>query len=116
MPGPMQRVKELLYFDPYTVFGPELFEQLCSKENSLKVVSTEFIAELANWASESDGKVLRKIFPFNVKIVDKDSSTICKQTLEAWKGSNGSKATYQKLHHKLEKYSIFRGRDPIVSY
>ena len=118
-PDPMETTRELLYFEPYIVFSRQAVEQLFSKENSQKVVSTEFIAQLALWASHyDDNNALQKIIrPYPHEIVDEDSFTVCKQTLESWKHRSGSKyATYQKLCHELGNYSIFKGRDPLVSY
>ena len=118
-PDPMETTRELLYFEPYIVFSQQAVEQLFSKENSQKVVSTEFIAQLALWASHyDDNNALQKIIrPYPHEIVDEDSFTVCKQTLESWKHRSGSKyATYQKLCHELGNYSIFKGRDPFVSY
>jgi len=118
-PDPMKKARELLYFEPYTVFSQQAVEQLLSKENSLKVVSNEFIAQLALWASDYDANNgLQKIFrPYRHEIVDDNSSSVCKDALESWKNRSGcKKATYLELNHELEKYSIFKGRNPFVSY
>ena len=114
-PDLVERVQELLLFEPYTVFSQQAVELLHSEENSQ--VSTEFITQLAQWASDDVNNALKQIFkPYSHEIVDGNSFTVCKQVFESWKNRNGSKATYLELNHELEKYSIFQGRDPIVSY
>ena len=120
-----KRISELLYFEPYAVFTPELIKQLFAQESAQKLVSSSFITELA-----------RHMYPFNdslEQVLTPDPSILsrkykdhldslgersrqqlrCKHILEAWLEQLGPAATYRKLRRELNKYSIFCGRNPL---
>ena len=121
-----EQISELLYFEPYAVLTPDLITQLFANENGKKLVSSSFIARLAN-----------RMYPFNDSlrgVCDLDPSALsarskqdhldsldklsrqqlrCKHILEAWMEQQESPATYGQLRRELNKYSIFCGRNPL---
>ena len=121
-----EQISEVLYFEPYAVLTPDLITQLFANENGKKLVSSSFIARLAN-----------RMYPFNDSlrgVCDLDPSALsarskqdhldsldklsrqqlrCKHILEAWMEQQESPATYEQLRRELNKYSIFCGRNPL---
>ena len=122
-----KRVSELLYFEPYAVFTPDLIIHLFAKKNAKQQVSSSFIIRLANCMYPFND-CLRGVFDLdpsvlcgrskedNLDSLDRISrqQLKCKHILETWVDQLGPTATYKKLRQVLNEYSIFCGRHPLI--
>ena len=119
-----KRVSELLYFEPYAVLTPDLIIQLFAKDNAKKQVSTSFITKLASRMYPFNDS-LEEVLKPNLSILSEKckedhlesensrQQLRCKHILEVWMQRPGFAATYRKLRHEFNKYSIFCGRNPL---
>ena len=119
------RISELLYFEPYAVLTPHLITQLFAKENVKKLVSSNFIKELASHMypfSDSieqvlnpDPSILSEKYKNQVQSLGEKSrqQLKCRHILETWAEQLGPAATYKKLRQELNECSIFCGRNPL---
>ena len=124
-----KKISELLYFEPYSLLTSELIAQLFSEENADHIVSDTFISQLAGCLYPCNNTLVQVLLSQPVllreKLVDEmdpnvldcpaDSSQLlrCVHILKAWVEQLGPDATYQKLRHELNKFSIFCGRNPL---
>ena len=119
----------LLYFEPYaalskdiefiskSLFIESLEEEAMSDRPVFEKVTEEFLARVAKCACTSH-KDFAVVFKLNevVKVTETDSDfRKCLQILRSWKDSMASKATYENFRQTLDSYSIFCGRNPLVS-
>ena len=119
------KISELLYFEPYAVLTPDLITQLFAKENVEKLVSSNFIKELACHMYPFSDTLEQVLNPdpsvFSEKCKDQVQSLgeksrrqlKCKHILETWAEQLGLAATYKKLRQELNEHSIFCGRNPL---
>ena len=98
-------IDQLLYFEPYACFSAEILRELVNKSenNSDKHVPEAFL----NTAS--------KTFHAKMDQCKRDLPEYqCKLVFQMWKESTQS-PTYGALRSALDKYSVFCGRNPLVS-
>ena len=98
-------IDQLLYFEPYTCFSADVLRELVDKsENN----SDEHVPEaFLNAAS--------KTFHAKMDQYKRDHPEYqCKLVFQVWKESTQS-PTYGALRSALDKYSVFCGRNPLVS-
>ena len=98
-------IDQLLYFEPYTCFSADVLRELVDKsENN----SDEHVPEaFLNAAS--------KTFHAKMDQCKRDQPEYqCKLVFQVWKESTQS-PTYGALRSALDKYSVFCGRNPLVS-
>ena len=118
-------IDQLLYFEPYTCFSAnELRELFAEFENSSdKLVSEAFLSKVSKTshmkvnqlkqALSSDRKfraALARAPPFQRDHPEYQ----CKLVFQVWK-ENTQSPTYGALRSVLDKYSVFCGRNPLVS-
>ena len=120
-----KRISELLYFEPYALLAPDLIDKLFSKENEKQSLSYVSITELAKWmypfcdvllqVLESSSRVLNKKCENICGCLDEVSKQqlVCEHIIETWAEQQRSAATYRMLRQQLDRYSIFRGRNPL---
>ena len=118
--GKMVRIDDLLYFEPYAYVSAEW---LFSESNLNKVVSEEFL----DGVSTSGIKVhqLKQVLAIDsakfqaalarAPSIQRDQPEYqCKLVFQVWK-ENTPSPTYKALRSALDKYSVFCGRNPLVS-
>ena len=119
-------VEKLLYFEPYSCVSDELIHShLYQDDEELNTtVSDSFLLDFATTANLKSSK-LKEILPLNeselagaVAQCDEqykaDRRHQCFLLLRTWRDSNEN-ATYSGLRKLLDSFSIFCGRNPLVS-
>ena len=122
----MLGISELLYFEPYTCFNPTLLAELFKDENSGNEVPDIFHLD-AGMAAHSKMHILKNILEHNprelqaaiaIAIVSQtyqnDPMHNCYLLFRTWALSAPS-PTYQALRSALDRFSVFCGRNPLVS-
>ena len=110
----------LLSFEPYADLGePILRELLYSPCNT--ILSEELISKIALCISRKSQAVLNVLETIFLPLVEQASLDPAgtplyrvRQVLMVWRGS--CEGTYQCLREKLDQFSVFAGRKPLVSY
>ena len=98
-------IDQLLYFEPYTCFSAERLRELVDKSenNSDEHVSEAFL------------NAANKTFHAKMDQCKRDQPEYqCKLVFQVWK-ENTQSPTYGALRSVLDKYSVFCGRNPLVS-
>ena len=109
----------LLYFEPYADLGePMLRELFCPHRNTS--ISEEGISKLALRISRKSQFIQNTfeaiLVPFEEQVSLEPASTPLyrvRQVLMIWRDS--CEGTYQCLREKLDQFSVFAGRNPLVS-
>ena len=122
----MLGIRELLYFEPYTCFNSTLLAELFKAENSDKEVPDIFHLD-AGKAAHSKVHILVKILEHNPRelqaaiAIAAESKTYkddpmhnCFLLFRTWALCSPSR-TYQALRAALDRFSVFCGRNPLVS-
>ena len=124
-----KQISQLLYFEPYSVLTSELITKLFSEENADHIVLDTMISQLAGCLYPCNNILVQVLLSQPVllreKLIDEmdpdaldyftESSQLlrCGHILKAWVEQLGPDATYGKLRHELNKFSIFCGRNPL---
>ena len=115
------RIDGLLFFEPYACISPE---KLFSEENSNQVISETFLEEVSA-TSYTKVDQLKHVLSINCAKLraalgrappfQRDQPEYqCKLVFQVWKESTQN-PTYGSLRSALDKYSVFCGRNPMVS-
>ena len=109
-------LKKLLLVEPYTNLGVNILQQLFDRKT--EVVSDSFlytIAELIPYERDSLIKMLKvsRIQLDHLMMQNGSSSIDLMCVLQCWRGDSG---TYQSLRETLDQFSVFAGRNPLVSH
>lgn len=111
-------LEKSLYFEPYQGLGIELLKRLFNPPNPMEVIPVETLYDIAT-ALQNEWKSLAYVLGMSQRMIAEieRESTLqterCKSVLFKWSKSNG---TYAALRNILAKYSIFGGRNPLVSH
>ena len=122
----MLGISELLYFEPYACFNPTLLAEMFKDENSSKEVPDVFHLD-AGKAAHSKIHILMKTLKHNPselqaaiaiatasQTYQNDPMHNCYLLFRTWALSSPSR-TYQALRSALDQFSVFCGRNPLVS-
>ena len=127
--GPDQRrvkVEQLLHFEPYTCFTDEIIKTLAEESNIDKEVSDVLLRDCARIAHPNLAKLKEILllpehdceYVTAVKEVpdqySDDPTHKCFHVFKTWT-KFAEDQTYKGLKEALDKYSIFCGRNPLVS-
>ena len=126
--SPGKQVSEILYFEPYTLLTSDLITELFSEENADRIVSDAFLSKLANRLCLYNNSLV-KILNLQPRLVGatlrRDTYALgrldgtsklrlqCTHIFETWIEASESPATYRKLRSRLDKHSVFCGRNPL---
>ena len=126
------KLVKALHFEPYLGLDRKVLDHLFCKYCAKGEVSGSFLHDLAgNFCPDLEERVpiatLLKVFNVPSSYIqniyeqfpdEKDNHVMrCFRLLIAWKDNfDTGGGTYQSLRTTLDKYSIFSGRDPLVSY
>ena len=116
-------IDQLLYFEPYTCFSDEILRKLFAEsENSpdkrasevfpieLNKTKMDLLKQALSVNSAKFQAALARVPPFQ-----RDQPEYqCKLVFQVWK-ENTQSPTYRALRSALDKYSVFCGRNPLVS-
>ena len=119
----MVKIDQLLYFEPYTCFDAEILRELF-ENHSDKLVSEAFLDVVSKTAHTKVDQLKQALCINNTKLraaiasappFQRDQPEYqCKLVFQVWKESTQS-PTYGALRSVLDKYSVFCGRNPLVS-
>ena len=102
--------------EPYAELGAEILRELFSSSNTKLAISDNFLNSIACHTHEKEHlftKILRPSSPVQPKHETVESSVgSCLSVLQSWRGDSG---TYQSLRETLDQFSVFAGRNPLVS-
>ena len=109
----------LLSFEPYADLGEANLRELLCSHCSTKI-SEEFLSKLAFCISNKPQAVLNVFETILLPLSERASLEAAssplyrvRQVLKIWK--DGCEGTYQCLQEKLDQFSVFAGRNPLVS-
>ena len=109
----------LLSFEPYADLGEANLRELLCSHCSTKI-SEEFLSKLAFCISNKPQAVLNVFETILLPLSERASLEAAssplyrvRQVLKIWK--DGCEGTYQCLREKLDQFSVFAGRNPLVS-
>ena len=113
---PFLPLDKLVLFEPYQNLGRELLEKLFSRLDraSTEHVPKEILHSIAR-AHQTKWKALSEVLNLTLAVeMDSSRSDLqkCTDILTAWSQRHGTFAT---LRHDMGQYSIFAGRNPLVS-
>ena len=111
-------LKELLLVEPYADLKADIIRQLFIGETK-KVVSDRFLYEVAEHIYDKKDLFIDMLKPSRAQLADKIRQAlggdieefVC--VLQCWRGDSG---TYQSLRETLDQFSVFAGRNPLVSF
>ena len=119
-------LEHLLKFEPYAGLDPTIIQCIHSEKNVKKdiVISSGFISYFADQVADPDiedrdqvfrnSRMYRRILSHsNVKVHSSSPKQEVVQALETWRDE--TEGTYSCLRETLNKYSVFSGRNPLVS-
>ena len=129
-PGKKCNIEDLLHFEPYSDLGERILQILFNQENGETIVTDDFLYSIAasiientddHTALEFKKKVFTKILnlptvAYKQETCDSDLDPKIYKLLrifQTWKSC--SAGTYQCLREKLDEFSLFCGRNPLVS-
>ena len=119
-------IDQLLYFEPYTCFSADVLRELFAEfENSSdKLVSEAFPNKVSKNSNLKVNQLKQALGIDNAKFraalarappFQRDQPEYqCKLVFQVWK-ENTQSPTYGALRSALDKYSVFCGRNPLVS-
>ena len=110
-------LKELLLVEPYANLKADILRQLFIGETK-KVVSDRFFYEVAEHIYDKKDLFIDMLKLSRAQLADKIRQAlggdieefVC--VLQCWRGDSG---TYQSLRETLDQFSVFAGRNPLVS-
>ncbi len=118
--------EHLLKFEPYAGLDPTIIQCIHSEKNVKKdiEISSGFISYFADQVADPDSedrdqavrnsRMYRRILSHsNVKVHSSSPKQEVVQALETWRDE--TEGTYSCLRETLNKYSVFSGRNPLVS-
>ena len=109
----MVEVEQLLHFEPYSCFSLEMLRVLFAEENSEEIVPETFF-DVVSKTAHTKVDHLKQLFSIDCIKLQRDQQYQCKQVFLVWK-ENTQTPTYGALRSALDKYSVFCGRNPLVS-
>ena len=111
--GKWVTAQSFISFEPYTEMEVSTLQELLDINNDNKVVSDVFVSRLVKKVSNN--------LPFLIKIFNEDAPFPCSkdnlyQEILNWRDiSIAEPKTYSQLRKKLDQYSVFAGRNILVS-
>ncbi len=112
-------IEDLLYFEPYEGVGEDLLQSLFDLENQSKVIehlALEELAEAFHMSWQHIGITLHTRHAVLAELAMNDRISDVKKCTEILTRWSAGKGMYSDLRRDLEHYSIFRGRNPLVSF
>ena len=111
-------LKELLRFEPYANLKADILRQLFIGETK-EMVSDKFLYEIAELIYYKKDLFIDMLKLSRAQLADKIRQAlggdieefVC--VLQCWRGDSG---TYQSLRETLDQFSVFAGRNPLVSF
>ena len=111
-------LKEILFVEPYANLKADILQQLFMGETK-KLVSVSFLYRIAELIYFKKDHFIDMLKTSRAHLADKIRKAlggdieefVC--VLQCWRGDSG---TYQSLRETLDRFSVFAGRNPLVSF
>jgi hypothetical protein len=106
-------VEIILSFEPYLEMNLPTIEELCDEKNENKVIENKFFAKFVQKATDE--------LSYLIKVVSGNSTSSTTENqlyrdLLRWRDSDKTnKKIYKNLRQTVDQYSIFAGRNVLVS-
>ena len=105
--------KNFLSFEPYLEMKLSTIQKLCNDKNKNTLISERFLSDLAQYAQASEK--LTQILVGNMTANSMKDNHIYQQLLK-WRDNDiNNRKTYYDLRHLMDQYSVFAGRNVLVS-
>ena len=110
----------LLLVEPYAELTEGILQQLFSGDTPQKTISDRFFYAIAEHIHYKKDLFIDMLKPSQAQLEEKTTREApcksCKEfmcVLQCWRGDSG---TYQSLRETLDQFSVFAGRNPLVSF
>ena len=120
----MVGIDQLLHFEPYTCFSGEVVRELVAEFENSKFVSEAFVDEVGKISHTKVDQLKQALGIDSTKfqaalarappLLQDQPNYQCKLVFQVWK-ENTQSPTYRTLRSDLDKYSVFNGRNLLVS-
>ena len=101
----------VLSFEPYLEMNLPTIQELCNEKNENKVIENNFFANFVQHATDELSYLI------NIVSGSSTNSTSLYQDLLRWRDSDKTnKKTYKELRQTVDQYSVFAGRNVLVSH
>ena len=117
-PGRTATLEELPQFEPYAQLDQHILEELFDEHNQ-ETISDEFLHHFANRVRKNDSKFVDLFEHLIAEIYDHNDQeppplpSDLVSVMQVWR--DHSEGTYQCLRRELDQFSVFAGRNPLVS-
>ena len=103
-------LEELLHFEPYTQFG---LRELFNESDGGGKISDEYLCDIAHLVCENKDNLLQHLITKHFTLKKQVPPSDVVQVMQVWR--DHSEGTYQCLRRELDQFSVFAGRNPLVS-
>ena len=117
--GMPEYIEDLLLFEPYLGLGADIIQKLFSSEDEAQEVTKYFLNQLASQTFERLSMYKKMINPKEARYAELceqapfNQVKQCYYLFQLW--SKRGSATFKALRQLFDGYSIFHGRNPLVS-
>ena len=101
---------ELLHFEPYAQFG---LQELFNESDGGGKISDEYLHHIAHLVCENKDNLLQHLITKHFTLKKQVPPSDLVQVMQVWR--DHSEGTYQCLRRELDQFSVFAGRNPLVS-
>ena len=113
-----ERLDNILHFEPFSSLGKELLQMLFAEDQQDSPVTDDLLAKMAimlhhKWEPLASVLETSPELVWQLQREDSPPVTKCRRVLQEARRTAWGR-TYGGLRKRLEKYSIFRGRSPLV--
>ena len=116
--GNSSELRTILPFEPYASLGWDIIRQLFQKDTESLFVSDKFLYDIAERIHNKKDLFIEMLKLSHSQLDEKIRQVppgrfnefVC--VLQCWRGDSG---TYQSLRETLDQFSVFAGRNPLVS-
>ena len=118
IPSSIMNAQQLLSFEPYLGLGEALVQQLFSDKDADKTVSENVLDKLAEHVFQRMPQFKKMLNTPENKFAECHGQAQVRQCCYLFKlwSQQRDKATYKLLRKEFDRYSIFHGRNPLVSF
>ena len=121
------KLEKLLLFEPYSDFGREVFKELLDKEKKDTEVTDELLNRIANEiVRKKDSKYIDYKKECFLQLFDPHPASLQEggtkgpvqemvKIFQLWRARSKDRS-YEGLRRKLDEYSVFCGRNPLVRF
>ena len=116
--GRTATLEDLLHFEPYAQLDQHILQELFGEHNP-EIITDDFLRHFANRVRRNDSKYVALFEHLITEIYDRNGRKHPRlpsdlvQVMQVWR--DHSEGTFQCLRRELDQFSVFAGRNPLVS-